>query len=130
MMVTWPERDPVVVGANCIWIVADWFGLRVTGSPPLVIVNPDPLIVAEFTATGAVPVEVSVMDCVAVVFTVTPPKLRFVVLTVSCGFGAATPVPLSVTTVELPVEELLLIAIWPLAEPVAVGRNCTCSVTD
>jgi hypothetical protein len=39
-------------------------------------------------------------------------------------------VPLRATTDVEPVDELLLIVICPLADPVVVGRNCTCSVTD
>ena len=85
---------------------------------------------AEFTVTGDVPVEVSVKDCVVDVFTVTLPKLRLVALTVNCGLGAAMPVPPRVTEVVLPLVELLLIVICPLADPVAVGSNCTCSVID
>jgi hypothetical protein len=83
----------------------------------------------ELTVTGEVPVEVKVNDCVVAVFTVTLPKLRLVALTANCGFVAAVPVPLRVTAVLPPVDELLLIVILPLADPVAVGRNCTCSVT-
>jgi hypothetical protein len=52
-----------------------------------------------------------------------------VALTVNCGLGAAVLVPLRATTVVEPVDELLLIVIWPLAVPVVVGRYCTCSVT-
>jgi hypothetical protein len=39
------------------------------------------VIVAEFTVTGDVPVEVSVNVCVVAVFTVTLPKLRLAALT-------------------------------------------------
>jgi hypothetical protein len=63
------------------------------------------------------------------VFTVTPPKFRLAALTVNLGLGAAVLVPLKATTTVLPVDELLLIVIFPLAAPVDVGRNCTCSVT-
>lgn len=108
-IVTWPEKDPALVGANCICIVVDWFGLRVTGKLPLVIVNPAPLIVAELTVSGAVPVELIVMDWVVVVFAVRLPKLRFVALAVSWGLVATTPVPLNDMTVEPPDVELLLI---------------------
>src|SRR5260370_10730015 len=87
-------------------------------------------IAAEFTVTGDVPVDVSVNVRVVAVFTVTLPKLRLVALTVNCGFGAAVLVPLRATTVVEPVDELLLIVICPLAVPVAVGRNFTCSVID
>jgi hypothetical protein len=45
-------------------------------------------MVAEFTVTGDVPVDVSVNVCVVAVFTVTLPKLRVVALTVSCGLEA------------------------------------------
>jgi hypothetical protein len=41
------------------------------------------VIAAEFTVTGDVPLDVSVNDCVAAVFTVTLPKLRLVALTVN-----------------------------------------------
>ena len=39
-------------------------------------------------------------------------------------------VPLKDTTAVLPVDELLLIESCPVAAPVAVGPNCTCSVID
>ena len=88
------------------------------------------MIAAEFTVTGEVPVEVSVSDCVVAVFTATLPKLKLAELTVNCGLGAAVLVPLRVTCAVEPVDESLLIVIWPLADPVAVGRNCTYNVTD
>jgi hypothetical protein len=46
-------------------------------------VNPAPVITAELTVTGEVPVDVSVNDCVVAVFTVTLPKLRVPALTVN-----------------------------------------------
>ena len=63
-------------------------------------------------------------------FTVTLPKLRLAELTVNCGLKAATLVPLRLTTAVALVAELLLIVICPLAVPVVVGLNCTCSVVD
>jgi hypothetical protein len=48
-------------------------------------VNPTPVIAAEFTFTGEIPVDVSVNDSVVTVYTVTLPKLRVVTLTVNCG---------------------------------------------
>jgi len=42
--------------------------------------------------------------------------------------NTGTPVPLSPTTVELPLEELLAREICPAAAPEAVGSNCTLSV--
>jgi hypothetical protein len=52
---------------------------------------------AEFTVTGAVPVDVNVSDWVVAVFTVTLPKLRLAALTANCGLGAAMLVPVRVT---------------------------------
>jgi hypothetical protein len=66
------------------------------------------VIAAAFTVTGEVPVDVRVSDCVVAEFTVTLPKLRLAALTDNCGLGAAALVPLRVTTVVLPVDELLL----------------------
>ena len=73
--------------------------------------KPAPVIAAELTVTGAVPVDVSVNDCVVAVFTVTLPKLRLAALTANCGLGAAVLVPLRPTTDGLPLDELLLIVI-------------------
>ena len=75
------------------------------------IVKPAPVMVAEFTVTGEVPVDVSVSDCVVAVFTVTLPKLRFAELTVNCGISAAVLVPLRATNAVEPVDESLLIVI-------------------
>ena len=87
------------------------------------MVKAAPLIEAELTVTAEVPVEVSVTDCVAGEFTVTLPKLKLIVLTVSSGFGAAVPVPLRATTAVLPVVELLVMVTCPVAAPVEVGLN-------
>lgn len=88
------------------------------------------MTVVAFTVTGDVPIEVNVNDCVVDLLTITFPKLRLLTLTVSSGVGAATPVPLSVTSAVLSVDELLLIVNFPLTEPVDAGLNCTCSVND
>jgi hypothetical protein len=130
LIVICPLAAPVDVGRNCTCNVAAWAGFSVTGTLPLTIVKPAPVMVAELTVTGAVPVDVNVNDCVVAVFTVTLPKLRLAALTANWGLGAAVLVPLRATTAVLPLDELLLIVIWPLAVPAAVGRNCTCSVID
>src|SRR5271168_3118240 len=103
---------------NCTCNVIDCVGFNVTGKLPPTIVKPAPVMVAEVTVTGDVPVDVSVSDWVVAVFTVTLPKLRLAALTVNCGTGAAVLVPLRATTAVLPVVELLLIVICPLAVPV------------
>jgi len=94
------------------------------------MVKPVPEIAAEFTVTGEVPVEVRTKVCVVGVFTVTLPKLRLAALRVNCGFAAAVPVPLRATAEVLPLLELLLTDICPVAAPVAVGSNRTCRVAD
>jgi hypothetical protein len=129
VIVICPLAAPVAVGSNCTCSVTACAGLNVTGRLPPTIENPVPEIVAEFTVTAEVPVEVSVTACVVGEFTVTLPKLKLAALTVSCGCGAGVAVPLSATTAELPAVELLLIVICPLAAPVAVGSNCTVNVT-
>jgi hypothetical protein len=83
VIVIWPLADPIAVGKNCSCNVTAWVGFNVTGRLPLLIVKPVPVIAAELTVTGAVPVDVSVNDCVAAVFTVTLPKLKVPVLTVN-----------------------------------------------
>jgi hypothetical protein len=87
------------------------------------MVKPAPVIAVELTVTGAVPVDVSVNDCIVAVFTATLPKLKAAVLTVNCGLGAAALVPLRVTCAVEPVDESLVIVICPLADPIAVDRN-------
>jgi hypothetical protein len=87
------------------------------------IEKPAPEIEAELTVTGEVPVDVSTKGNVLVVFTVTLPKARLAELTVNCGLAAAAPVPLNATVVVLPLVELLLTVILPLAAPAAVGLN-------
>ena len=96
------------MGRNCTCRVSDCVGFNVAGRLPPTSVKPAPVMVAEFTVTGEVPVEVRVKDCVVEVFTVTLPKLRLAALTVSCGLGAAALVPLRDTTAVLPVDELLV----------------------
>src|SRR5271170_7932464 len=103
--------DPVIVGRNCTCSVSDCVGFNVTGRLSPTIVKPVPVIAAEFTVTGEVPVEVNVNDCVVDVFTVTLPKLRLAALTANCGLSAAVLVPLRATTAVEPVDELLLIVI-------------------
>jgi hypothetical protein len=83
LIVICPLAVPVDVGRNCTCSVTAWPGFSVTGRLPLTIVKPAPVIAAEFTVTGAVPVDVSVNDCVVDVFTVTLPKLKLVALTVN-----------------------------------------------
>jgi hypothetical protein len=130
LIVICPLAAPADVGRYCTCNVIDCVGFNVAGKLPPTIVKPAPVIAAELTVTGDVPVDVNVNDWVVDVFTVTLPKLRLAVLTANCGLGAAVLVPLRATTVVEPVDESLLIVICPLAAPADVGRYCTCNVID
>ena len=88
-----------------------------------------PVIEAELTVTADVPDDVSDNVCVAPVFNVTLPKLRLFAPSVNCGFAVA-PVPLKATVAGLPVDELLVIVSWPLADPEAVGVNVSDKDSD
>ncbi len=92
------------------------------------MVNPAPVIAAALTVTADVPVELKVSVCVVAVFTVTLPKLRLAALADRVPFVGVTPVPLNDTVVVLPVLELLLIVICPVAAPPTVGLNSTDSI--
>jgi hypothetical protein len=78
-----PLAAPLDIGRNCTCNVTSWPGFSVTGRLPPTIEKPAPVMVAEFTVTAIVPVDVSVNDCVVDVFTVTFPKLRLAALTVN-----------------------------------------------
>jgi hypothetical protein len=107
LILSCPVRGPDVGGSNCSFNVKVWLGFSVAGKLPPIILKPVPVIVAEFTVTGVVPVEVTVKDCAVAVFTVALPKLRLPALIVNCGFAAA-PVPLSTIEIVLPLVELLV----------------------
>src|ERR1700722_16199612 len=58
LIVICPLKAPAVVGSNCSCNVKVCVGFSVTGKLPPTMVNPAPVIVAEFTVTGVVPVDV------------------------------------------------------------------------
>lgn len=130
LIVNCPFAEPVAVGWNCTRRLSDCIGFNVAGRLPPIRVKPSPVIAAELTITGTVPVEVKVRACVVVLFTVTLPKLRLPALTANCGLAAAVPIPLNATTTAFSTEESLLMASCPLANPVVVGWKRTCTVND
>jgi hypothetical protein len=73
LIVICPVKAPAVVGLNCTCSVIDCVGFSVTGKLAATMVKPEPVIAAEFTVTGEVPVDVSVNDCVVAVLTDTLP---------------------------------------------------------
>lgn len=80
LIVSCPVAAPVVVGSNSTVSVAVWFELSVNGKAAPENENPEPVITTELTVTGAAPVEVKVMDCVAGVLRMTLPKATLVAL--------------------------------------------------
>ena len=127
---TWPLMAPAALGRNWIVTVAVAPALSVSGKLLPVMENPVPVTEAADTVTGEVPVEDSVTDSVVEDPTVTLPKLRLAVLSTSLGLGAAVPVPVRVTTEELPVVELLIIVSCPVTAPATIGANSICRVSD
>lgn len=117
-----PVAAPEVVGSNCTWMVTAMDGFSVTGKVAPVNVNPVPEMLAPLTITGAVPDEVSVTGWLTVVPTGSLPKLTLLVLRVSCGL---VPVPVRLTVLVPPLDELLEIVIAPLAAPATVGSKVT-----
>jgi hypothetical protein len=70
---------------------------------------------AESTLTAAVPKEVRISGFVEAVFKFTLPKASLLALKVNSAVFAAAPVPLRLTVLALPLEELLEILKVPLA---------------
>jgi hypothetical protein len=91
------ELDPIdstaeyvlaCAGVNDRTSGADWPGFRVSGVEIPLAENEDPVIERPAIVTGSVPVEESVMVCVAVCPTSTFPKLTVAELTVRAGIAA------------------------------------------
>ena len=90
--------------------------------------KPAPLSAIWETVTFAFPVLVTVTVCVDVEPVFTLPKERLVLLNESVCV-AATPVPLSRMT-DVAGVALLTTFTLPLADPAAVGANCTLKLAD
>ena len=87
--------------------------------------NPAPARVTEFTLRAAVPDEVSVSVLVEVVCRVTSPKASVSVLKLSRGVGSAVAIPLRLTVLVAPLDELLEMVMAPLEGPVMLGAKPT-----
>jgi hypothetical protein len=92
-------------------------------------VKPAPLIVAEFTVTGAVPVDVRVTLCVVRLPGETGPRAPELEAIDSFGTGRVVPIPLSVTIETRLPDEVLFTASCPVAAPLVAGLNRTSSVS-
>jgi len=69
-----PDALPAAPGLNVTETLADWFGVNVSFAPPLSL-NPDPDAVMVEMLTLEFPVFVTLIVCVALLPTVTFPKL-------------------------------------------------------
>jgi hypothetical protein len=83
-----PIAVPARVGSNCTVSVAVWFGFSVTGNVAPDTLKPVPLTVIELIVSAAVPLEVSVSDCVVAVFRFRFPNDRLVALSEIAGTAA------------------------------------------
>ena len=99
------------------------------GKAPPETVNPAPLTVAEFTVTGAVPVDVMVTLCVVRLAGVIVPVALGLEATDSFATGRVVPIPLSETNETGLPDEVLFMVSCPVAFPLVVGLNCTSSVS-
>ncbi len=81
------------------------------------------LLLARFTAN---PLLGAAVFSVTVQLTVPAPVI--VPLAHVSPVNTGTPVPVKLTAVDVPVDELLVRATVPVADPAAVGTNCTVSV--
>jgi hypothetical protein len=80
-----PVNELTELALNCRFSVVFCPGVRVTGVVMPEAVNSDPATEIDEIVTAAVPVAVSVTDCLAVCPTVTFPKLTLVELALSVG---------------------------------------------
>ena len=126
LIVTEPFTEPADVGANCTVNVADWFGFSVSPDEMPLALTPAPETFTLDTVTFVLPVFVTVMLCVLLLFTFTLPKLAVDVLKLRVRV-AATPVPL-VEIVSVEFCALLLIVTEPFEEPAEVGAKLTLKV--
>jgi len=129
LMVNVPVTAPAVVGAKLTDRVSDCPGARVAGSPVVGREKPVPVMEAELTVTAEVPVELNVSVSDFEDPSATLPKGRVFALSANVGSAGTVPVPLSVTTEELPVVELLLMVNVPVTAPAVAGANLTDSVS-
>ena len=119
-----PLTAPLTVGVKDTLNVTLAAGASVKGGLIPVRPNAEPVVFAEDSTTGAVPILVSVSASVAVLPTATLPKLTVGRL---AAIFPTTPQPLSDTeTVGL--DALLLNAIAPLMYPAALGVNLIVTV--
>jgi len=128
VIVTLPERLPVVVGSNVTLKEVDCPAASVSGSAEAVAVNPAPLSLICEMVTLELPVFATVTLCVALVPVVRLPKLREVGLAVSCR-TEDVPVPVSGTTSD-ELDELFTNVKLPVTLPAVAGVKPTLKLEE
>ena len=117
-----PADVPVTVGSKLTCNAMDWPGFRMVGSVAPEIANSAPDSVTDCTVTGISPDDVRVRLLVELAFRSTSPKPRVAELTLSCE---ALLLPLRLTVLVGPVEELLEMLMIPVASPGMLGSKLT-----
>ncbi len=107
-----------MVGLNCTLRVAVWLGFSVSGKLAPDTVNPAPVAIADVTVAADVPVDDSVIDCVAIELITTPPNEMLVAFTLSvpdpAGKSCSAKVALALPEVAVSVtvcEELTAVTV-------------------
>jgi hypothetical protein len=126
VMVSCPVDVPAATGVKTTVSFTAMVGLRVTGNVRPEIVNPEPVMLALLTVTGALPVDVKVRVWVADDSTAVLPKFRLVALIVRTGFEALVPVPVRDTVAVAFEDESLVTTKLPVAAPETVGVKVIC----
>ena len=121
-MVAVPPTDPATVGANMTFKVALLPGFKVIGVAIPEIEYPVPETETALTVTAAVPVELSVTDCVLVVFSVTVPNATLAALTPSLGV-VATGLTCSATLFVAPAELAVIVVVCDVLTALIVALN-------
>ena len=105
-----PVSFPAAFGSKFTVYCTDWFGVSVSPDADPLKLNPVPETDTLEILAFALPVLVTVTDCVAALPDFTLPKLKVVVLGESATFDV-TPLPLSGIDAELPAALLSVVAV-------------------
>ena len=121
-IVTVPVAAPTTAGSNPTVSVAVWPGFSVNGVLIPDSENPAPVIETPLIVRAAVPVDVTVTDCVAVVFSDCVPKATVVVLKLSAVVAAFS---CKVYVSATPATVAVSVAVCAVVTAVAVTVNAT-----
>ena len=108
-MLNWPVAEPTVDGLNVRVTVTACPGFSVFGRLSAEAEKPLPVTANEFTVTGAVPLEVSVIVCVVELFTTTAPNAILDAFTLSVEVAAFS---CSDTVLEVVPADAVRVADW------------------